>query len=167
VKGAGYQVSLGGIRAFLPGSHLGKGISTKFERLKDKEIDLKIIEFSRRDRNIVVSRREYLKDLEEKKKRELFSSLTPGKVLEGKIKSVVDFGIFVDVGGYDGLVHRTEICWKDIPVPGGRSGRRTYLAFHQTPPAGPLDRDRRSLPPRQPGHRQGGFGHRLRRLRGA
>lgn len=117
VKGAGYQVSLGGIRAFLPGSHLGKGISTKFERLKDKEIDLKIIEFSRRDRNIVVSRREYLKDLEEKKKRELFSSLTPGKVLEGKIKSVVDFGIFVDVGGYDGLVHRTEICWKDIPVP--------------------------------------------------
>jgi len=117
VKGAGYQVSLGGIRAFLPGSHLGKGVSTKFDRLKDKEFEFKIIEFSRRDRNIVVSRREYLKDLEEKRKEELFASLTPGKVLEGKIKSVVDFGIFVDVGGYDGLVHRTEICWKDIPVP--------------------------------------------------
>ncbi len=117
VKGAGYQVSLGGIRAFLPGSHLGKGVSTKLERLKEKELEFKIIEFSRRDRNIVVSRREYLKDLEEKRKRELFASLTPGKVLEGRIKSVVDFGIFVDVGGYDGLVHRTEVCWKDIPVP--------------------------------------------------
>ena len=117
VKGAGYIVSLDGIRAFLPGSHLGRGVSTKLERLKDKELELKIIEFSRRDRNIVVSRREYLKELEEKRKQELFSSLTPGKVLEGKIKSVVDFGIFVDVGGYDGLVHRTEICWKDIPVP--------------------------------------------------
>ncbi|MGC9530081.1 MAG: 30S ribosomal protein S1 [Candidatus Bipolaricaulaceae bacterium] len=117
VKGAGYHVSVSGIRAFLPGSHLGKGVSTKIERLRDKELYFKIIEFSRRDRNIVVSRRQYLKDLEEEKKAELFASLTPGKILEGRVKSVVDFGIFVDVGGFDGLVHRTEICWKDIPVP--------------------------------------------------
>lgn len=117
VKGAGYNVNLDGIKAFLPGSHLGPGISGKFSRLKDKELDFLIIEFSRRNRNIVVSRKEYLKYMEEKKKDELFASLEPGKVIEGKVKSIVDFGIFVDVGGVDGLVHRTEICWKDIPVP--------------------------------------------------
>jgi len=117
VRGAGYNVNLDGIKAFLPGSHLGPGISGKFERLKDKELNFLIIEFSRRNRNIVVSRKEYLKYMEEKKKDELFASLEPGKIIEGKIKSIVDFGIFVDVGGVDGLVHRTEICWKDIPVP--------------------------------------------------
>ncbi|MGY4706409.1 S1 RNA-binding domain-containing protein [Candidatus Bipolaricaulota sp. J31] len=117
VKGAGYNVNLDGIKAFLPGSHLGPGISGKFERLKNKELNFLIIEFSRRNRNIVVSRKEYLRYMEEKKKDELFASLEPGKVIEGKIKSIVDFGIFVDVGGVDGLVHRTEICWKDIPVP--------------------------------------------------
>jgi len=117
VPNAGFQVDLGGIRAFLPASHLGKGISTKFERLKGKALDLKIIEFSRRTRNIVVSRKEWQKDQEERAKDALFASLTPGKVIEGTVKSVADFGIFVDVGGHDGLVHRTEICWKDIPAP--------------------------------------------------
>jgi len=120
VPNAGFQVDLGGIRAFLPASHLGKGISTKFERLRGKALDLKIIEFSRRTRNIVVSRKEWQKDQEERAKDALFASLTPGKVIEGTVKSVVDFGIFVDVGGHDGLVHRTEICWKDIPAPPGK-----------------------------------------------
>ncbi len=114
---AGYVVNLGGIRAFLPASHLGKGVSTKIERLRGKELEFKIIEFSRKNRNIVVSRREHLKELEEKEKDRLFAALQPGTVVEGTVKSVVDFGIFVDVGGHDGLVHRTEICWKDIPVP--------------------------------------------------
>ncbi len=117
VRGSGYHVNLGGIKAFLPGSHLGKGMPTKLERLQGKELDLKIIEFSRRDRNIVVSRKEYLRDLEHERKKELFASLSEGTVITGKVKSVVDFGVFVDVGGFDGLVHRTEICWKDIPVP--------------------------------------------------
>ncbi|MFO8034640.1 MAG: S1 RNA-binding domain-containing protein [Candidatus Bipolaricaulota bacterium] len=117
VRGSGYHVNLGGIKAFLPGSHLGKGMPTKLERLKGKELDLKIIEFSRRDRNIVVSRKQYLRDQEQQRKQELFASLEEGAVIPGKVKSVVDFGVFVDVGGFDGLVHRTEICWKDIPVP--------------------------------------------------
>ncbi|MCS7216276.1 30S ribosomal protein S1 [Thermus sp.] len=117
VPGAGYQVDLGGIRAFLPASHLGKGLSPKFERLRGRTLEFKIIEFSRRTRNLVVSRKEWLREKEERAKDALFASLTPGKVVEGVVKSVVDFGIFVDVGGHDGLVHRTEICWKDIPAP--------------------------------------------------
>lgn len=117
VPGAGYQVDLGGIKAFMPASHLGKGLSPKFERLRGRTLEFKIIEFSRRTRNIVVSRKEWLHDKEERAKDALFASLTPGKVVEGVVKSVVDFGVFVDVGGHDGLVHRTEICWKDIPAP--------------------------------------------------
>lgn len=117
VPGAGYQVDLGGIKAFMPASHLGKGLSPKIERLRGKTLEVKIIEFSRRTRNIVVSRKEWLREKEERAKDALFASLTPGKVIEGVVKSVVDFGIFVDVGGHDGLVHRTEICWKDIPAP--------------------------------------------------
>jgi len=117
VPGAGYQVDLGGIKAFMPASHLGKGLSPKFERLRGRTLEFKIIEFSRRTRNIVVSRKEWLREKEERAKDALFASLTPGKVVEGVVKSVVDFGIFVDVGGHDGLVHRTEICWKDIPAP--------------------------------------------------
>lgn len=117
VPGAGYQVDLGGIRAFLPASHLGKGLSPKFERLRGRTLEFKIIEFSRRTRNLVLSRKEWLREKEERAKDALFASLTPGKVVEGVVKSVVDFGIFVDVGGHDGLVHRTEICWKDIPAP--------------------------------------------------
>ncbi len=117
VPGAGYHVDLGGIKAFMPASHLGKGLSPKIERLRGRSLEVKIIEFSRRTRNIVVSRKEWLHDKEERAKDALFASLTPGKVVEGVVKSVVDFGIFVDVGGHDGLVHRTEICWKDIPAP--------------------------------------------------
>ncbi len=117
VAGAGYQVDLGGIKAFLPASHLGKGLSPKIERLRNRTLEFKIIEFSRRTRNIVVSRKEWLLDREKRAKDALFASLTPGRVIEGVVKSVVDFGIFVDVGGHDGLVHRTEICWKDIPAP--------------------------------------------------
>ncbi|MEN3010881.1 MAG: 30S ribosomal protein S1 [Candidatus Bipolaricaulaceae bacterium] len=117
VPGAGYQVDLGGIRAFLPASHLGKGLSPKLERLRGRTLEFKIIEFSRRTRNLVLSRKEWLREKEERAKDALFASLTPGKVVEGVVKSVVDFGIFVDVGGHDGLVHRTEICWKDIPAP--------------------------------------------------
>lgn len=117
VPGAGYQVDLGGIKAFMPASHLGKGLSPKFERLRGRTLEFKIIEFSRRTRNIVVSRKEWLREKEERAKDALFASLTPGKVVEGVVKSVMDFGIFVDVGGHDGLVHRTEICWKDIPAP--------------------------------------------------
>lgn len=119
VKGAGYHVNLlkSGIRAFLPGSHLGDDLSPKLDELKSKELPFLILELDRRERNLVVSHREYLKQIERRKKEELFSKLQPGQVIEGAIKSIVDFGLFVDVGGFEGLVHRSEISWKDLPVP--------------------------------------------------
>jgi len=117
VKGAGYHVNLDGIRAFLPGSHLGSDLPSSISDLKGKRIKLKILELSRRDKNLVVSHKAFLKDEEQRRRKELFESLEKDQVLDGKIRSVVDFGLFVDIGGFEGLVHRSEIAWKDLPAP--------------------------------------------------
>lgn len=117
VKNAGYHVNLDGIRAFLPGSHLGNDLPSAIEELKGSRTLFKILELSRRDKNLVVSHKAYLKEMEEQRRVALFESLEKGQELEGIIRSVVDFGLFVDVGGFEGLVHRSEIAWKDLPVP--------------------------------------------------
>ncbi len=117
VKGAGYHVNLDGIRAFLPGSHLGSDLPSSISDLKGKRIKLKILELSRRDKNLVVSHKAFLKDEEQRRRKQLFESLEKEQILDGKIRSVVDFGLFVDIGGFEGLVHRSEIAWKDLPAP--------------------------------------------------
>ena len=117
VKNAGYHVNLDGIRAFLPGSHLGNDLPSAIEELKGKLVPLKILELSRRDKNLVVSHKAYLKEEEKKRRMALFDSLEKEQEIEGTIRSIVDFGLFVDIGGFEGLVHRSEIAWKDLPVP--------------------------------------------------
>jgi small subunit ribosomal protein S1 len=117
VKDAGYHVNLKGIRAFLPGSHLGGDLPPKIEELRGREIPFKILELNRREKNLVVSHKEYLRDLERRRLEEFFSKLRVGSIVEGEIKSIVDFGLFVDIGGFEGLVHRSEISWKDLPAP--------------------------------------------------
>ncbi len=117
VKGAGYHVNLDGIRAFLPGSHLGSDLPSSIEELRGKRIPFRILELSRRDKNLVVSHKEYIKERERSKRKALFDSLQPEQEIEGTVRSVVDFGLFVDIGGFEGLVHRSEIAWKDLPVP--------------------------------------------------
>jgi small subunit ribosomal protein S1 len=117
VKGAGYHVNLDGIRAFLPGSHLGSDLPSNIEELRGKRIAFRILELSRRDKNLVVSHKEYIKERERSKRKALFDSLQPDQEIEGVVRSVVDFGLFVDIGGFEGLVHRSEIAWKDLPVP--------------------------------------------------
>ncbi len=117
VKNAGYHVNLKGVRAFLPGSQLGNDLPAAIESLKGTEIVLKILELDRREKNLVVSHKAYLKEIERKQRQQLFETLETGQVIEGEIKSIVDYGLFVDIGGFEGLVHRTEISWKDVPVP--------------------------------------------------
>lgn len=117
VKNAGYHVNFDGIRAFLPGSHLGKDLPSAIGELKGTRATFKIIELSQRDKNLVVSHKSYLRELQEKRRKALFDSLEVGQEIEGTIRSRVDFGLFVDIGGFEGLVHRSEITWKDLPVP--------------------------------------------------
>lgn len=117
VQGSGYHVSINGVRAFLPGSHLGRTGPREISKLKGQKKMFKVLELSRRGRNLVVSHTAYLKDLEKERINELFASLEKGAMVDGKIKNVVNFGLFVDIGGFEGLVHRSEISWKDLPVP--------------------------------------------------
>ena len=117
VKSAGYHVNLDGIRAFLPGSHLGDDLPSSIDELRGQRIKLKILELSRRDKNLVVSHKAYLKEQQRERRMALFDSLEKGQEIDGTIRSIVDFGLFVDIGGFEGLVHRSEIAWKDLPVP--------------------------------------------------
>jgi len=117
VKSAGYHVNLDGIRAFLPGSHLGDDLPSSIDELRGQRIQLKILEISRRDKNLVVSHKAYIKEQERERRMALFDSLEKGQEIDGTIRSIVDFGLFVDIGGFEGLVHRSEIAWKDLPVP--------------------------------------------------
>jgi len=117
VKSAGYHINLDGIRAFLPGSHLGDDLPSSIEELRGKRIQLKILELSRRDKNLVVSHKALVKERERERRRALFDSLEKGQEIDGTVRSIVDFGLFVDIGGFEGLVHRSEIAWKDLPVP--------------------------------------------------
>ncbi len=117
VKSAGYHVNLDGIRAFLPGSHLGDDLPSSIDELREQRIQFKILELSRRDKNLVVSHKVFVKEQEKEKRMALFESLEKDQEIEGTIRSVVDFGLFVDIGGFEGLVHRSEIAWKDLPVP--------------------------------------------------
>ena len=117
VKSAGYHVNLDGIRAFLPGSHLGDDLPSSIDELREQRIKFKILELSRRDKNLVVSHKVFIKEQQKEKRMELFKSLEKDQEIEGTIRSVVDFGLFVDIGGFEGLVHRSEIAWKDLPVP--------------------------------------------------
>jgi len=117
VKGAGYHVNLDGIRAFLPGSHLGSDLPSAIDELRGQRVQFKILELSRRDKNLVVSHKVYLKEQEREKRMALFDSLEKGQEIDGVVRSIVDFGMFVDIGGFEGLVHRSEIAWKDLPVP--------------------------------------------------
>jgi small subunit ribosomal protein S1 len=117
VKSAGYHVNLDGIRAFLPGSHLGDDLPSSIDELRGQRIQLKILELSRRDKNLVVSHKAYIKEQERERRMAVFDSLEKGQEIDGTIRSIVDFGLFVDIGGFEGLVHRSEIAWKDLPVP--------------------------------------------------
>ncbi len=114
VKG-GYTVDLGGIKAFLPASQADIKPVRDLRSLVGKEFDFKILKHNKARSNIVVSRRAVLEEEREKKKKELLAVLKEGDVVEGVIKNVVDFGIFVDLGGLDGMVHVGDVSWGRTP----------------------------------------------------
>ena len=117
VKG-GMSVDLDGVTAFLPGSQIDtRHIVKDTKELLNKPIDLMILKMDKFRGNIVVSRKA-ISDVELKEQREeLLSSIKEGSIIEGRIKNITDYGVFVDLGGVDGLVHVTDISWKKINHP--------------------------------------------------
>lgn len=121
----GAIIPYGRLRGFVPASHLSEltpGMSDrkrqqKLAKLRGEKLPVKIIEVDRRRRRLVFSQRDAQKEWEEKRKGELLENLNEGDVLTGRVSGLRDFGIFVDIGGADGLVHISELAWHRIDHP--------------------------------------------------
>jgi small subunit ribosomal protein S1 len=115
VKG-GLAVDIG-IRAFLPGSLVDLRPNRRLEDYVGQEIDARVISFDRRRSNVVLSRKAVLEDEIGKVKGETMSVLEEGKLVSGVAKNITDYGVFVDLGGLDGLLHITDISWGRVGHP--------------------------------------------------
>ena len=115
VKG-GFSVDIG-VPAFLPGSQADLRPIRNLDDMVGKEFDFKILKYNRKRSNIVLSRRAILeKELEEKRSATL-TTIHEGKVVEGTVKNITEYGVFVDLGGVDGLLHITDISWGRVKHP--------------------------------------------------
>lgn len=115
VKG-GLAVDIG-VQAFLPGSQVDLRPVRNLESLIDHTYPFKILKYNKKRRNVVLSRRALLEKEREQMKTETLSSLEDGKVVEGIVKNITDYGVFVDLGGIDGLLHITDMSWGRVGHP--------------------------------------------------
>ena len=116
IKG-GLIMDLKVVQAFLPGSQVDVRPIQDFDIYLDKEIDVRIVKFNEARKNIVVSHKIILEDSLKEQREALFKELEVGSILEGRVKNVTDFGVFVDLGGIDGLLHITDLSWGRVNHP--------------------------------------------------
>ncbi len=116
IKG-GYTVDLGGVEAFLPGSHVDLRPVPDMDALVNEEFEFRVLKINRRRSNVIVSRRVLLEEERDSKRSELLVSLEEGQIVTGKAKNITEYGVFVDLGGLDGLLHITDMSWKRIRHP--------------------------------------------------
>lgn len=112
----GYIVNVG-IKSFLPDSHADVKVVKDPKNLIGNSYKFKVIKFDRMSENAVLSRKLYLQDEREKKKRRVFGRLTKGEKVKGQVKSLTNFGAFVDLGGIEGLLHISDMSWGKISHP--------------------------------------------------
>jgi small subunit ribosomal protein S1 len=115
VKG-GFSVDIG-VLAFLPGSQADLRPIRNLDEMVGKTFDFKILKYNRKRSNIVLSRRVLLEKERESKRSATLSSIHEGKVLIGTVKNITEYGVFVDLGGVDGLLHITDISWGRVKHP--------------------------------------------------
>ncbi|PIP40840.1 MAG: 30S ribosomal protein S1, partial [Desulfobacterales bacterium CG23_combo_of_CG06-09_8_20_14_all_51_8] len=115
VKG-GFSVDVG-VQAFLPGSQADLRPIRNLDEMVGKTLDFKILKFNRKRNNIVLSRRAILESERESKRSATLASIEEGSVMEGVVKNITEYGIFVDLGGVDGLLHITDISWGRVKHP--------------------------------------------------
>ena len=116
IKG-GLIVDLGVVQAFLPGSQVDVRPIQDFDIYLDREIEIRIVKFNESRKNIVVSHKIILEDSLQEQREALFKELEVGSILEGRVKNITDFGVFVDLGGIDGLLHITDLSWGRVNHP--------------------------------------------------
>ena len=116
VKG-GFHVDLRGLTAFLPGSQVDLRPVNSHDSLVGKSFSFRVLKYDRRKNNVIVSRRALLEVERERMRKETLAVIEEGKLMEGTVKNITDYGAFIDLGGIDGLVHLSDLSWgKAAPV---------------------------------------------------
>jgi small subunit ribosomal protein S1 len=116
IKG-GYHVDVDGVEAFLPGSHVDLRPVPDMDALVGQDFEFRVLKVNRRRSNVIVSRRVLLEEERDSMRQALLRDLEEGQKVEGKVKNITDYGVFVDLGGLDGLLHITDMAWKRIRHP--------------------------------------------------
>ena len=116
IKG-GMVVDLDGVQAFLPGSQIDVRPVKDFDKYIDTDMDLRVVKFNEFRKNVVVSHKAILEESLAVQRDELFNKLEIGSIMEGRVKNITDFGVFVDLGGIDGLLHITDLSWGRVNHP--------------------------------------------------
>jgi small subunit ribosomal protein S1 len=115
VKG-GLSVDIG-VKAFLPGSQVSLRPMKNLEQLLDRVFDFRIIKFNKKRGNIVLSRRALLEEKRRVERAKTLENLEIGNIMRGKVKNITEYGVFIDLGGIDGLLHITDMTWARINHP--------------------------------------------------
>ena len=113
----GMIVDIFGIEAFLPGSQIDIKPIRDYDQYVDTTMDFKIVKINQEFRNVVVSHKALIEAELEQQKSEIISKLEKGQILEGTVKNITNYGVFVDLGGVDGLIHITDLSWGRINHP--------------------------------------------------
>jgi 4-hydroxy-3-methylbut-2-enyl diphosphate reductase len=116
VKG-GLIATINGIRAFIPASHLDVRYVNDITEYVGEQMKVKIIEIEKHRRRVVASRKQYILDEEKRHKDEIWDAIEEGSTVRGVVRRLTDFGVFVDIGGSDGLVHVTDLAWGRVNHP--------------------------------------------------
>jgi small subunit ribosomal protein S1 len=106
-----------GVRAFLPASQIELRPVHDLDAWKDRDIEVRVLKLNRKRGNVVVSRRAILEEEQKSKRDSLMAQLSEGSVVTGRVKNVTDYGVFVDLGGIDGLLHVSDLVWGRVPHP--------------------------------------------------
>jgi len=106
-----------GVRGFIPASMVERHFVEDFSDYKGKELSLKVVEMDKEKNKVILSHKAVLEDEVKVKKQSILDTIQPGQILEGTVQRMTDFGVFVDIGGVDGLVHVSELAWNRVEKP--------------------------------------------------
>lgn len=113
----GLIVDVFGIEAFLPGSQIDVKPIRDYDVYVDKVMEFKVVKINQEYKNVVVSHKALIEDELEQQKADIISKLEKGQILEGTVKNITSYGVFIDLGGVDGLIHITDLSWGRINHP--------------------------------------------------
>ena len=113
----GMIVDVFGIEAFLPGSQIDVHPIRDYDQFVNKTMEFKVVKINQEFRNVVVSHKALIEQELEAQKKEIIGKLEKGQILEGTVKNITSYGVFVDLGGVDGLIHITDLSWGRVDDP--------------------------------------------------